>query len=193
MTEFDCNWKLCYENLMDIYHVGTLHANTIGRHQRQGNDSHRFNLGPRGRLSIHYEALTMSPDGKSRVGKMPWLANHPENFARVGFMPPNMNLLARCDYVRPFLHWPLAPDKTRSVAYFLFPKEKFEEPGFEDHIQVYVDYLTKVLDEDRAMVQSLQRAMNTDGFKPGPMSFLEKAIHHVIGYHLERVFDDSGA
>jgi phenylpropionate dioxygenase-like ring-hydroxylating dioxygenase large terminal subunit len=189
VTEFDCNWKFCYENLMDIYHVGTLHAKTIGRHQRQGDDSHKFHVAPRGRLSIHYEALTMSPDGESRVGKMPWMANQPESFARVGFMPPNMNVLARCDYVRPFLHWPLAPNKTRSVAYFLFPKEKFDEPGFDDNVKVYVDYLANVLDEDRTMVQSLQRAMNTDGFKPGPMSFLEKAIHHVIGHHLDRVFD----
>ena len=183
--ELNCNWKLVFENLLDTYHVGTLHAKTIGKLQKPGR---KVFLKPEGRLSVHYQAKTMTPDGISRIGKMPWLSSEGDDFARTGFLPPNMNMLARCDYVRPFVHWPLAVDRTRSIAYFLFPEEKFEQPGFLESVKIYAEYLQTVLEEDRTMVESLQRAMSTQAFEAGPFCSREQAIHHLVGYHLERIF-----
>lgn len=185
-TDFDCNWKFVYENLLDIYHVGVTHAASIGRYQDPA--SYRYLRLPRGRLSIHYRAKTMSATGESLFGKLPWLGDDDGTFARIGFLPPNMTLLARCDYVRPMLHWPVSTNKTHSVGYFLFPEDKIKEPGFQEKLQTYIAFLTKVLDEDRGMILSLQRAMNTAGFEPGRMSHMEEAIHHVLGYQLERTF-----
>jgi Rieske 2Fe-2S family protein len=185
-TDFDCNWKLVYENLLDSYHVGVTHVDSIGRHQDQ--TSYRFRKLARGRLSMHYKAKTMSESGESLVGRMPWLEHEGDDFARVGFLPPNMTLLARCDYVRPMLHWPVSVGRTHSVGYFLFPEEKLAQPGFREKLQRYIDYLDKVLDEDRGMILSLQRAMSSRGFQPGRMASLEEGIHHVLGHHLERVF-----
>ncbi len=185
-TDFDCNWKFVYENLLDIYHVGVTHAASIGRYQDP--NSYQYLRLPRGRLSIHYRAKTMSATGESRFGKIPWLPDDDGMFARIGFLPPNLTLLVRCDYVRPIIHWPTAVDKTHSIGYFLFPEDKLADPEFSDKVQEYASFLTKVLDEDRDMILSLQRAMNTKGFEPGRMSFMEDAIHHVVGNHLERVF-----
>jgi phenylpropionate dioxygenase-like ring-hydroxylating dioxygenase large terminal subunit len=185
-TDFDCNWKFVYENLLDIYHVGVTHADSIGKYQDQS--SYRYHRLPRGRLSIHYRAKTMSATGDSLVGKMPWLKDDDGTFARIGFLPPNLTLLARCDYVRPMVHWPVSANKTHSVGYFLFPEEKFADPEFPEKVKQYVAFLTRVLDEDRGMILSLQRAMASDGFEPGRMSNMEAAIHHVLGYQLERTF-----
>jgi phenylpropionate dioxygenase-like ring-hydroxylating dioxygenase large terminal subunit len=185
-TDFDCNWKFVYENLLDIYHVGVTHADSIGRYQDQS--SYRYHRLPRGRLSIHYRARTMSATGESLFGKIPWLPDDDGTFARIGFLPPNLTLLARCDYVRPMVHWPSTVDRTHSVGYFLFPEEKLADPAFDEKVQTYASFLTKVLDEDRGMILSLQRAMSSEGFEPGRMSHMEDAIHHVLGYHLERVF-----
>ncbi len=184
--EFQCNWKFVYENLLDIYHVGTTHAKTIG--QFHDEKSYRFNRQPGGQLSIAYETRTMTQDGQSRFGKMPWLENETERLGRIGFLPPNLTFLARCDYVRPFAHWPLSPNRTKSVAYFLFPEGVKEDPNFTAKMKDYTDFLTQVLDEDTGMILSLQRAMETRGFQPGRMSKMEQAIHHVVGNHLERVF-----
>jgi phenylpropionate dioxygenase-like ring-hydroxylating dioxygenase large terminal subunit len=189
VLELNCNWKFVYENLLDSYHIGTVHAKTIGKLQKP---ERRFVLRPGGRLAVHYRAKTMTPDGVSRIGKMPWMQDHPDDFAMTGFMQPNMNMLVRSDYVRPFLHWPLSVDKTRSVAYFLVPKEKFEQPDFREKLQVYIDYVQKVLDEDRVMVESLQRAMSSRAFEPGPFSTQETSVHHLINAHLERVFPPNG-
>ena len=185
-TDFDCNWKFVYENLLDIYHVGVTHAASIGKYQDQS--SYRYHCLPRGRLSIHYRAKTMSATGDSLFGPIPWIDDDNGMFARIGFLPPNLTLLVRNDYVRPMVHWPISENKTHSVGYFLFPEEKFADPQFAEKVQVYVDFLDKVLDEDRGMILSLQRAMNTKGFEPGRMSNMEAAIHHVLGYQLERTF-----
>ncbi len=185
VMEFDCNWKFVYENLLDIYHVGTTHANTIAQfHDEQ---SYKVKRGERGRLSIAYQTQTMTPDGKTRFGKMPWLEDETERLGRIGFMPPNLTLLARCDYVRPFAHWPISPTKTRSVAYFLMPTDRVDDPDFAAKFQPYLEYVTRVLQEDTGMVMSLQRAMVSRGFEPGRMSTMEHSLHHVISNHLERV------
>ncbi|MDN7953980.1 aromatic ring-hydroxylating dioxygenase subunit alpha [Burkholderia multivorans] len=188
-TDFDCNWKFVYENLMDIYHVGVTHADTIGRYQDQS--SYRYLRLPRGRASIHYRAKTMSATGSSLFGRLPWIDD--DSFARIGYLPPNLTMLARCDYVRPVTHWPTAVNKTHSVAYFLFPEDRIADPRFQEKIQTYAKFVEQVLDEDRGMILSLQRAMNTRGFEPGRMSFMEDAIHHALAWHLERLFGPQSA
>ncbi len=190
-VDFACNWKLVYENLLDIYHVGTTHAGTIGRFHDE--DSYKVKRGPDGALSINYDTQTMTPDGKTRFGAIPWLEHRGERFAEIGFMPPNLTLLARYDFVRPIVHWPIAPDKTHSVAYYLFPKSALEDPQFDEKIMDYVDYGKEVLDEDAVMIVSLQRAMASKTFVPGRMSTFEHSLHHVIGNHLERVFGETSA
>jgi len=184
--KMNCNWKFVYENQLDNYHVGVLHAATVGRHQVSSD--RKFNLRPNGRLSVDYGSRPTTPDGVSLFGKMPWMAHQPDTFARTGFLPPNMTILSRMDMYRPFVHWPLAPDKTISYGYFLLPKEKLADPKLQEKMAVYVEYLDKVLNEDRSMVESMQRNMSTRGYEPGRFSTKEASLHHMINYYLERVF-----
>ncbi len=183
-TEFDCNWKFVYENLMDIYHVGVTHINSIGKYHDPA--SYTYKRLPRGRVAIEYAAKTMSDTGESLFGMLPGIDD--PTFARIGFLPPNLTLLARCDYVRPMLHWPVAVDKTRSIGYFLFPSEVVDAPDFKEKIKTYVKFLDEVLNEDRGMIVSLQKAMSSSGFEPGRMSIMEDSIHHVVSHHIKTVF-----
>ena len=188
--KMNCNWKLVYENQLDNYHVGVLHAATVGRHQASS-DRH-FNLRPGGRLSVDYGSRPTTPDGVSLFGKMPWL-DKPDTFARTGFLPPNMTILTRMDMYRPFVHWPQSVDRTVSYGYFLLPREKLQDPQLQEKMAVYVEYLEKVLNEDRSMVESLQRNMSTRGYVPGRFSTKEASLHHMINHHLDRLFGPAGA
>ena len=188
-VELDCNWKLFVENLLDVYHAATLHAKTIGA-KRGRADRYPFNLFERGGTSMFYHSAPMVPRGESLFGKMPWLDDKPDNFACSGRLSPNMQLIARCDNVHPFLMWPLGPDRCRVINYTLFPEEHFDLPGFEEKIEVYRDYLIEVVEEDRLMVASLQQNMKSRRLRPGPMSKLELGIHHVINDVLDRVCGD---
>ena len=98
-------------------------------------------------------------------------------------------MFARIDDVQPFVIWPLAPDKTRVIVYTLMPPKNFEDPEFDKKIKDYVDFMVQVVGEDEAMVRSLQNGVGSRSFEPGPMSFLETSIHHLIKYNLQRTFD----
>lgn len=186
--ELDCNWKLVSENLMDFYHVGVVHAGSFGANFAW--DESNVHTKKDGGLTIWYDAAAPVPDGESPFGNMPWIADRPASFACTGFMGPNFTLFGRCDCVRNFVVWPLGPDKCHVVIYHLFPEEFFERPDFEEQMKVYRDYQLVVLEEDRAMIHSLQRAMGARLMRPGPMSKLERPIHNYINGQLDRIFPE---
>ena len=183
--ELDCNWKFIYENLLDTYHVGVLHAGTIGAFYETFDNQNNYE--PSGAFTAQYKTKTQAPDGIPLFGMIPWLARHGDDFAMNGFLPPNMSLFVRCDNVNNYTTWPLAPDKCRVRCYHLIAPEFFDDPEYETKIRIYRDYQQSVLEEDRSMLLSMQRAMSSRTYVPGPMSKLESGIHHVINNHLDRV------
>ncbi len=47
----------------------------------------------------------------------------------------------------------------------------------------------QIVEEDRAMVQSLQHNMSADRFRPGRMSNLERTVHNIVTRYLDRLLD----
>jgi Rieske 2Fe-2S family protein len=189
VLDLGCNWKFVHENLMDFYHVGVLHAKTFGAKFSWEDDQVR--LQPRGAISIFYSAGPPTPNAEPLLGKMPWLADRPFSFSCTGFLPPNCTLFGRIDCVRLMVAWPDGPDRSRTIIYHLFPEEFFARPGFAETLTVYRDYQLQVLEEDRSMIESMQRAMASPAYRPGRMSTLEKPLHHYLNGYLERVFGAS--
>jgi len=186
VADLDCNWKLVVENFMDIYHVQTIHTDTFGGAIKL--EDFNFETKKRGFFSAFYDAAPMVIGQETLFGKMPWMDKYPESFACTGIMAPNLQMFARCDDVQPFVIWPLAPDKTRVIVYTLMPEKNFEDPEFDKKLKDYVDFMVQVVGEDEEMVRSLQNGVGSRSFEPGPMSYLETSIHHLIKYNLERTF-----
>ena len=187
VADLDCNWKLVVENFMDYYHVQTIHTETFGGAIEMADLD--FETKERGFFSSFYDAAPMVIGQKTLFGKMPWMEKYTESFACTGILAPNLQMFARIDDVQPFVIWPLAPDKTRVIVYTLMPPKNFEDPEFDKKIKNYVDFMVQVVGEDEAMVRSLQNGVGSRSFEPGPMSFLETSIHHLIKYNLQRTFD----
>lgn len=184
--ELDCNWKFISENLMDFYHVGVLHSNSFGaRFSWKKEDVH---LKEKGGLHIRYKAGPPTPKAEPLIGKMPWLEDQPYNYACTGFLAPNLTLFGRIDCVRLFTAWPETVDHCKVIIYHLFPEEFFERPDFDEKLKIYHDYQVLVIEEDRSMMESLQRAMASRGFVPGRMSTLETPIHNYLKGHFNRTF-----
>lgn len=186
VVDLDCNWKFAVENLLDIYHVKTLHANTFGKYFDARAEN--IKLGDKGRVNYYHKAAPSAPGGKSLFGRLPWLGEEYDNsFGGTVRIPPNTHLFARIDQVRHVVIWPNGVGKCQLHCYHLFPTEFFDDPDFEAKVQVYVDYQMATLDEDRVMIDSLQKAMKSRNFKPGPMVSLEATIHHVLNDYLKRI------
>ena len=185
-TELDCNWKLVNENLMDVYHFQVLHAGTFGAHL----DGEQFNIGLTGKGDVNafYKAAPTTPEGKTLVGKMPWFGDDiGEDLGCMGFLSPQFHVFGRCDEISPLIVEPLGPDRTRCTLYHLFPKQRFEAPDFAEKARIYYDFWIEILEEDRDMVQALQRNMRSVQFRPGPMSKLERTVQNIMNGYLDRV------
>jgi len=196
----DCNWKLVLENLMDMYHTGVIHSTSFGRVFPR--DDFRYRLTAQG-YHAEYQSLTMCPDGKSPFGPMPWMGaerapwmqtagkgvdrNDPL-YAFTILVRPCMNIFARYDLVQPITYFPLGPDKTAVSVFTLFPAAHFARPDFEQSAQLYRDFIRVVIDEDRAMLDSLQQGLKSRRFVPGPTVKLEMPIHHMLNRYLDRLF-----
>jgi len=183
--EVDCNWKFVHENLMDFYHVGVLHAKTFGA--KFSWTTENVTLRPNSGLSIFYDAGPPTPGAEPLLGKMPWLEDRPHSFACTGFMAPNFTIFGRIDCVRPMIAWPLSERRTRLTIYHLFPESFFERPDIADKLSIYRDYQVTVLEEDRTMIESMQKAMALPQYRPGRMSTMEKPLHNFLKGYLERM------
>ena len=180
-----CNWKFIHENLMDFYHVGVLHANSFGKGFKFEPDN--VDIKPDSGLSIFYDAGPPTPGAEPLLGKMPWLQDRPHSFACTSYSTPNLTFFGRIDCIRPMVAWPIDEANTKVIVYQLFPEEFFERPDFDDLMQIYRDYQILVLEEDRLMIESMQLAMNSNAYRPGRMSTLEKGIHNFLNGYLDRV------
>ena len=190
VVELDCNWKLVVENLTDVYHAQTLHADTLGAFAAP--DRRHFKLFEDGGFRMYYDAAPMSPDGKTIFGKMPWLDDIPESFVCSGCIMPNYHFFAYCDVIVPFTVWPLSLERTKIIVDFLYAIEFFDQPDFRAKVGIYTDYIEGVVEEDRSMVVSLQRAMSSSQFDPGRMAAMEGPVHNVITRYVDRVFGQGG-
>jgi Rieske 2Fe-2S family protein len=185
VLDLACNWKFVHENLMDFYHVGVLHAGTFGANFTWQDEN--VSAKEDGGLSIFYDAGPPTPGAEPLLGKMPWLEDRPHSFACTGYLPPNLTIFGRIDCVRPMIAWPINEARTEVIIYHLFPEEMFERPGFEETLEIYRDYQITVLEEDRVMIESMQRAMSSPAYRPGRMSVLERPLHNFLNGYLDRI------
>jgi phenylpropionate dioxygenase-like ring-hydroxylating dioxygenase large terminal subunit len=121
--------------------------------------------------------------------KMPWLEDRELSLACTGFMQPNCTLFGRIDNQKFFVTWPVTENSCRIVMYQLFSDAVFERPDKEEILKIYRDFQVLILEEDRSMIESMQRALKSRGFEPGRLSNLEKSIHHNVNGYLTRVLD----
>jgi Rieske 2Fe-2S family protein len=188
--DLECNWKLAVENVVDTYHIGTLHASTVGRGfvKRKGPEREPFVLRDKGGYIAFFRSGSQNSSGQPLFGSMPWLSEEDDDFSTSGRLAPNMTLFGHKDDTHVVVTWPVSPTRCQLIVYELFWKGVFDQPNFTEKANDYGKTLKKVIEEDRSMIESLQNAMSSERFRPGPMSFLELGVHHVMNSNLDRIF-----
>ena len=173
---------------MDMYHVGVIHKESFGGHFPV--NDFRFNLQKNG-YNAAYESFTMAPKGVTLFDTMPWLRGKvTDKFACTTWIRPTMNIFGRHDLIQPWVALPVDHATTRIVIYTQLPDAYFDEPGFEEKNRIYADFIRLVANEDRAMLESLQNGVGSRAFRPGPTVKLERAIHHLLNYYLDRLLSE---
>lgn len=184
--DLKCNWKFFHENLMDFYHVRVLHGKSFGRFFDWTPEN--VSLKDNGGLTIRYEAAPSTPEAKTLFKKAPWLEDRGMEFACTGYLPPNMTIFGRIDCVKIMCAWPTGTDSCHVEIHLLMPAEFFSDAEFEQKLKVYTDYQQIIYEEDRTMIESMQKAMALPEYQPGRLSVMEKPIHHFLRHYTERMF-----
>ena len=195
-TTLNCNWKLVNENFVDIYHILTLHADTLVNWQ--GPEDYEYRAFAHGGYATFYENEMPTLDALRELGPAPWLSDwlkdkNADIAAGAGFLTPNFTTFVRPFSVAQIIVWPLTPTTTKIYQYATAPTLFFEDERIGERIKPIEDLMEVILEEDRPMIESLQRVMSKDAFVPGRMSSGEMLVHHYINDYLDRMFEDRSA
>lgn len=187
--EVECNWKFIVENLMDIYHVGMIHAKSFGKYRRSDGDSDKLpaRLMSDGLVHLEFDAAKRTADENLPFPILPWLQEEGAAFSSSTNLFPNIKIHVSHESLRLWRIWPVTPSKTRVVAYIMLPEASFSVPDFEGKIERYGKYVEEIVEEDRVPLESLQKAVHSRYFQPGPLSHLEEGIHHWLNHYVHKV------
>ena len=191
-TTLNCNWKLVNENFVDIYHFLTLHADTLVNWQ--GPEDYDYRPLKHGGYATFYENDVPTLKPIKELGPAPWLEDWLEGkdwnvTAGAGFLSPNFTTFTRTFSMAQIIVWPITPTRTKIYQYATVPTQAFERDDIVERMKSVEDLMDVVLEEDRPMIESLQRVMGKDAFVPGRMSTGEMLVHHYINDYLDRVFE----
>ena len=104
-----------------------------------------------------------------------------------GFMTPNFTIFGRVYGIVNVLVWPVSPAKSTMDIYCTVPEQYFRQDDIVERVRPIEELMGAIIEEDRPMIESLQRNMAKGAFRPGRMSSGEMLVHHYIGCYLDRM------
>ena len=187
----DCNWKLIHENFVDIYHFLTLHPDSLPNWQ--GPEEYDYRAHKHGGYATFYENHLPPPlIGLQELGTPAWLENwpagmDPDRAGCSGFLSPNFTIFGRVYGTVHVVVWPISASQSKMDVYCMAPDLYFEADDIVERIQPLENMMSVIIEEDRPMIESLQRNMSKSAFWPGRMSSGEMLVHHYISCYLDRM------
>ena len=194
-SRLKCNWKLINENFVDVYHLITLHGDTLTDWPTP--ETYNYDTWKHGGYAAFYENDMATLERLRDLGHAPWLdewlsGKDIKLVAGAGFMSPNLTTFVRPYTVVDIIIWPVAVDETLIHQYLTVPEHYFDAADdVIERAEPIHKQLDDVLEEDRTMIESLQKVMHTKGFRPGRMSTSEFLVHNYISAYLERMFGEA--
>lgn len=177
----ECNWKVAIEANIEVYHVTTVHPETVSLSLDYRGSSHSLLKNGHSRMVVPnkgydsaaaHSAVADAEDavhGLMEHANVSYLLfpNHLTPGGKRSGSPPSMTLQQ---------FWPLDINRTLSEWYTMIPDWGEGEPP--DETKMGAVYYGQVMDEDTEMLDQIQKAMQTqvlDGFLT---SYHERRIYH---------------
>jgi phenylpropionate dioxygenase-like ring-hydroxylating dioxygenase large terminal subunit len=171
--ELDCNWKTAYDNFLEIYHVGVVHAQTIGPIL----DSKSFTVTllknghacftTRKRQAASLFTADSDTSDVSDLFKEYTIAvpRFPNGFSSLD--PAGVNWMA---------FWPTGPHRMMLVSTILGPTMGDEKQD-RAHWDQFVDFQMRIFNEDFGLFPSIQRSMASGELPALVLSYQEQHLH----------------
>ena len=172
------NWKVVVENYHECYHCLSIHPELCRvTPTDSGEDFEPAGMWAGGSMDLAAGAETMSLTGRGGP-PLPWL---PEGLRRrvlyLGLLP-NLLVSPHPDYLLTHRLEPLDSGSTRVECQWLFPAEAVAAEGFDPSFAV--DFWDVTNRQDWRACESVQRGLASPGYRQGPLSAQEGAVHQFL-------------
>ena len=174
--EVAANWKLLVENYHECYHCDEIHPELCRvSAPLSGYDVPASGAWRGGTMELLDFAETMSLDGRSGSVPMRRLDAAAKRTIYYFSLFPSLLLSVHPDYVMTHMLRPIAVDRTVVSCSWLFPPEAFEIEGFDpSYAAEFWDVTNR---QDWAACEGVQRGVVGVGYRQGPFSGDERAVH----------------
>ena len=178
--ELDCNWKIAMEANTEVYHVRSIHPNTVAPIL---DDRRNVNtLYPNG----HGRMIAPAPPGADKLAAVTMPTDKPEiesvgEIARTctqsyGLFPNFVAPLSQYA-IPPLCFWPKGIDRCLFETWTMAP-DWGDEPAPDMWTVNDGEALGQVLQEDTQFGLKIQKSMASRGFEGVPLSYQEARIYH---------------
>jgi len=185
---WECNWKLAWDNYQENYHIPIGHPclhrmlveNDEGIALDNGVSFGVFEMRekpskvPRER---RYQELIGCTDHRFPKGKK-------RRWLQIG-MNPNMGIEYYPDLFALFQVMPLGSDKSLIRLCCYSPPDLSSEEREMQEINMAL--LEEVNDQDKVLVERIQRGVRTSGYQPGPLALEESSVYRFHEYIRDRI------
>lgn len=172
--ELDCNWKVAYDNFLEIYHVAVVHARTLSLYLDSKsfyvslfeNGHGRFTTRKRDGMSVygHLDGVNqgMMDFFKDYTVALPRFPNGFTALDPAGFNWQNF--------------WPVSPNKMIMTC-TLMGRTLESEEAERAYYEKFEESNIIPLGEDKILFPSMQRAMESGEFSGAVLGFQEQFLH----------------
>jgi Rieske 2Fe-2S family protein len=188
--EIAANWKLICENYHECYHCPQIHPQLC---KVSPPDSGENAVHPGafigGNMELTEGAVTMSMDGHSDGARLRGVTGALARQVHYYGLFPNVLLSYHPDYVMSHRMEPLAPNRTKVECQWLFPPESLDTPGFDP--KYAVEFWDTTNWQDWRAVESVQRGIESRGYRPGTLTPREDAVYDFVTRIARGYIEDS--
>jgi Rieske 2Fe-2S family protein len=178
-----CNWKVFWENYSECLHCPGVHPSlsalvpVYARGIMAANEAVDWREDQPPAPLLRDGAESWTPSGALCGPVFPGLTPDERQRGHVFVtLWPSAYVVAHPDYLRVVRVEPVAPDRTRLVAEFLFSPQTLSQPGFDP--AGIASFATTVLAEDGVAAEMNQRGIASPAFTGARLMPEEYEIHH---------------
>ncbi len=185
---WDCNWKLAWDNYQENYHIPIGHP-CLHRMLVENDEGVTLDNG------INFGVFEM----KEKLSKVPRERRYQELIGCTDrrFSPdkarrwlqiamnPNMGIEYYPEMFALFQVLPLGPEKSLIKLNCYSPPDLSDEEREMQGINLAI--LDEVNDQDKLLVERIQRGVRTSGYRPGPLALEESSVYRFHEYVRETI------
>lgn len=173
----ECNWKAAADAFQEVYHINTIHRDSIGKALNSKACAIGLLPGGHSRMVVKYNpwALTTLGMDSDDTPSIEGATELHRNSSTAYYSFPNLVTPFRSIFVQFMQFWPLGVDRCEIQVTGLGPDwGDGERPAYWDRA---APAFAKVLDEDMENLGSIQQSLHTKAFTGMQLNYQERRIY----------------